>query len=96
MCMKRKVLVCGNLPDHVLNRLKDLFEVEANLEDLPMKRKNSLNSQLQDGKGSIMSMITDMVDEDLLERAPHLKMIANMAVGYNNVDVKAATAGAFL
>jgi glyoxylate reductase len=87
--MKRKVLVCGNLPDHVLNRLKDLFQVEANLEDLPMKREQLLDS-IRDKEG-LMSMITDMVDEDLLERAPHLKMIANMAVGYNNVDVKAAT-----
>jgi glyoxylate reductase len=87
--MKGKVLVCGNLPVHVLKRLQDVFEVEGNDEDLPVQRERLLAS-VRD-KDGLMSMITDTVDEELLAQAPRLKMIANMAVGYNNVDVKAAT-----
>jgi glyoxylate reductase len=87
--MKQKILVGGNLPVHVLTRLQDVFAVEGNFEDLPMGRERLLDS-IGDKEG-LMSMITDAVDEELLARAPRLKMIANMAVGYNNVDVKAAT-----
>ncbi len=88
--MKQKILVCGNLPASVLDRLREVFEVEGNFEDLPLKRARLLES-VGDKEG-LMSMITDMVDEEVLSRAPRLRMIANMAVGYNNVDVKAATA----
>jgi len=88
--MKGRVLVCGNLPAHVLKRLQDVFEVEGNDEDLPLNREKLLAS-VRD-KDGLMSMITDTVDEELLAQAPRLKVIANMAVGYNNVDVKAATA----
>jgi glyoxylate reductase len=88
--MKKKILVCGNLPAPVLNRLGDVFEIEGNFEDLPLRRERLLES-VGDKEG-LMSMITDMVDEEVLSRAPRLRMIANMAVGYNNVDVQAATA----
>ena len=37
-------------------------------------------------------MLTDLIDEELLDRAPRLKMIANYAVGYNNINLTAATA----
>ncbi len=36
-------------------------------------------------------MITDTIDDELLKKAPHLKMIANFGVGYNNIDLEAAT-----
>jgi len=42
-------------------------------------------------KDGLLCMITDRIDEEVLNRAPHLKMIANLAVGYDNIDVVAAT-----
>jgi glyoxylate reductase len=42
-------------------------------------------------KDGLLCMITDAVNEELLGRAPRLKMIANLGVGYNNIDVRAAT-----
>ncbi|MCY7793093.1 D-glycerate dehydrogenase, partial [Bacillus haynesii] len=34
--------------------------------------------------------LSDTVDEELLKGAPHLKVVANLAVGYDNIDVEAA------
>jgi glyoxylate reductase len=37
-------------------------------------------------------MITDRIDDELMERAPELRMVANVEVGYDNIDLAAATA----
>ena len=41
---------------------------------------------------AILPLLTERVDEELLQAAPKLRVIANMAVGYDNIDVTAATA----
>lgn len=43
------------------------------------------------GRGGLVSLITDVVDEALLAACPDLRVVANVAVGFNNVDVAAAT-----
>src|SRR5207253_3019100 len=45
------------------------------------------------GKGydGLLCMLTNQIDADVLDAAPELKIVANMAVGYNNIDVAEAT-----
>ncbi|ART77873.1 D-glycerate dehydrogenase [Sutcliffiella horikoshii] len=40
---------------------------------------------------ALLTMLSDKVNEELLESAPNLKVVANLAVGYDNIDVKAAS-----
>ena len=87
--MTRKILVTGNLPAEVMDPLREKYEVEAHAEDRPMERQQLL-SRIGDRDG-LLCMITDAVDDELLGRAPRLKMIANMGVGYNHIDIAAAT-----
>ncbi len=84
-----KVLVTGRLPEEVVAVIKKEHLVEAHGEDRPMERKRLLD--LVGDKDGLLCMITDRIDEEVLNRAPHLKMIANLAVGYDNIDVVAAT-----
>jgi len=86
---KSKILVTGHIPDVVLRELEQSFEVDANLEDRPMARERVLRA-LTDKEGFI-SLVGDSIDGELLDRAPRLRMIAQMAVGYDNVDLAAAT-----
>jgi glyoxylate reductase len=88
--MTRKILVTGRLPEEVLSVLAEQFQVESQGEDRPMERQRLL-AAIGDMEG-LLCMITDSIDEELLSRAPRLKMIANMGVGYNNIDVRAVTA----
>jgi glyoxylate reductase len=88
--MTRKILVTGRLPEEILSLLAGQFEVESQDEDRPMERRRLLDA-IGDRDG-LLCMITDSIDEELLSHAPRLKMIANMGVGYNNIDVRAATA----
>ncbi len=85
-----KVLVTGNLPDDVVAPLRARYQVEMNREDCPMARSLIL-AGVQDKQG-LLAMISDTINEEVLDSAPGLRMIANFGVGYNNIDVQAATA----
>lgn len=39
---------------------------------------------------ALLSVITEKIDKELLDAAPHLKVVANLAVGYDNIDVEYA------
>jgi glyoxylate reductase len=90
MAQKKKILVTGRLPDEVMERLAAVCDMEANREDRPMERQQVLD-KITD-KDGLLSVITDRVDAELMDRAPNLKIISNLAVGTNNIDVAAATA----
>jgi glyoxylate reductase len=83
------VLVTGNLPDSILDRIRKVHAVRVNREDRPMERQ-ALLAAVADTQG-LLSMLTDRVDVELLDRAPQLRMVANCAVGFDNVDIAAAS-----
>ena len=89
MAQKKKILVTGRLPDEVMAHLAAACDMEANREDRPMEREQVLK-KIADREG-LLSVITDRVDAELMDRAPNLKIISNLAVGTNNIDVAAAT-----
>ena len=84
-----KVLVTGRLPEGVMDVIKEEHHVEAHGEDRPIKRQRLLD--LIGDKEGVLCMITDRFDGEVLDGAPNLKMIANLAVGYDNIDVAEAT-----
>ncbi|NPU84299.1 MAG: D-glycerate dehydrogenase [Syntrophaceae bacterium] len=88
--MKKKVLVTLNLPKELLDRLGGECEADFHAEDRPMERKDFLERIV--GKEGLLPSITDAVDAEAMDRAPGLRMIANFGVGFNNIDVAAATA----
>ena len=88
--MKHKILVSGHLTEDILSLLAEDCDVRANEEDRPMERADLLEAVA--GVDGLLAMITDGVDAELMDRAPRLRVVSNMAVGYNNIDVAAATA----
>src|SRR4030042_788212 len=80
-----KVLVTGRLPDEVMELIKKEHEVEAHREDRPMDREKLL-AAVRD-KDGLLCNISDAVNEELLSRAPKLKMIANFGVGFNKTSL---------
>jgi len=88
--MKHKILVSGHLTEDILSLLAKDCDVRANEEDRPMGRAELLDAVA--GVDGMLAMITDGVDPELMDRAPRLRVVSNMAVGYNNIDVAAATA----
>ncbi|MBD3410476.1 MAG: D-glycerate dehydrogenase [Ignavibacteriales bacterium] len=86
-----KVLITGKLPAAAEERLRQSgYEIDRHDEDAPLTPE-ALRERAKDADGMI-TLLADKIDEALLEAAPRLKVVANYAVGYNNIDVKAATA----
>jgi glyoxylate reductase len=83
-----KVLVTRRIPQAALDRLAEYFDVDANLADRPYPPEE-LRARAA-GVEAIVALLTDRIDEALFEAAPRLKIAANCAVGYDNVDVAAA------
>ncbi|MBI4474802.1 MAG: D-glycerate dehydrogenase [Acidobacteria bacterium] len=75
--------------DETVARLRREVDVRFNPEDRVLS-KAQLISQLKEADG-VITLITDTVDREVLDAAPRLKIISNFAVGFNNVDVEAAT-----
>jgi glyoxylate reductase len=84
-----KVLVTGRLPEEVMAVIKEEHHVQVHGENRPIKRQRLLD--LVGDKEGLLCMITDRIDGEVLDGAPNLKMVANLAVGYDNIDVAAAT-----
>jgi glyoxylate reductase len=94
MTERPKILVTQKVPDPAYPPLEAIGDVEANMEEGVIWPYEEL---LRRGPGHdyIFCLLTDNIDARFLEACaastPRLKLIANMAVGFNNIDVEAAT-----
>jgi len=88
--VKPKVLVTREVFDETLAYLGERCEVESNQGDVPFDPE-TLAQRLAD-KDGVVCCLTDRIDGKLLAGCPRLKVVANIAVGYNNIDLAACTA----
>lgn len=88
--MKPKILVTREVFDDVLDYLGRHFDVTPNQSDTPMNPE-VLAKALADKQGALTTL-TERVDAALLSKCPGLKAVCNIAVGYNNIDLKACSA----
>ncbi|MDQ2903575.1 MAG: D-glycerate dehydrogenase [Ktedonobacteraceae bacterium] len=89
-----KILVTQKVSDPAYPPLKAIGDVEAHMEEGAIWPYEEL-SRRGPGHDYIYSLLTDNIDAHFLEACaasnPRLKMVANMAVGFNNIDVDTAT-----
>jgi len=92
--MKPKILLArATFPD-VLARLECHFDVEANQQDR-LYSADELRERMRDKSGVILTS-SEMLTADLIAANPQLKAVCNVAVGYNNIDVAAATSAGIM
>ncbi|HXG04940.1 MAG TPA: D-glycerate dehydrogenase [Candidatus Binatia bacterium] len=86
--MAKSVLISNVLPSEARALVPGDWSVDYHDSDLPLP-KAELIRRLAGRDGLICQIITT-VDEEVLASTPTLKVVANVAVGYNNIDVAAA------
>jgi len=84
-----KVFVTRKIPDNGLELLQKETTVDVSPHDRVLERQELIS--MAKGSEALLSQLTDTVDAALLDALPDVKIISNYAVGYNNIDVKAAT-----
>ena len=87
---KPKVFVTRAIPDVGLNKFRQECDTEVWGEPLPPSPE-VLQRKVADCDG-LLCLLTERIDAGLLAAAPRLKVISNYAVGFNNIDIAAATA----
>jgi len=84
------VLVARSVFPEVIERLRAHFEVEDNPSDTTFT-KAQLIERLR-GKAGAFTTGSERIDAEVLDANPQLRVVANMAVGYNNFDIPACSA----
>jgi glyoxylate reductase len=86
-----RVVVTGKVPAVAVERLRAAHDVDAWDSETPIAR-GELLSRVK-GADAVVSLLTERVDAELLDAAgPQLRVVSNVAVGYNNIDVPGCTA----
>src|SRR3990172_6672018 len=87
--MPPRILITRSLPPEAMSlaQARAAVDLPPGPHSLP---RADLIARLKD-KAGLVCLITDAIDAEVLSGAPGLKVVANVAVGYNNIDVAAAT-----
>jgi glyoxylate reductase len=87
--LRPKVLITRKVFEESIVYLSRHCDVDTNQRDVPLT-PHQLIRRLQ-GKQGAITMLTDAISDAVLAKCPDLKIVSNVAVGFNNLDVKAAT-----
>ncbi len=87
--MKPKVYVTRLLPKPAMDRVNSYCDAKIWEGDLPPPR-DTIIENIASVEG-LLCLLTDKIDAPLMDKAPKLKVISNCAVGFDNIDVDAAT-----
>ncbi|MDK2919209.1 MAG: glyoxylate reductase [Candidatus Petromonas sp.] len=85
---RKKVYVTRMIPNEGIDKLRKFFDVEVNELDRELTYQE-LKEKIK-GKDGILCLLSDTIDGELMDVEPKVKIFANYAVGYNNMDVEAA------
>ncbi|MSP13478.1 MAG: D-glycerate dehydrogenase [Chloroflexi bacterium] len=86
---KPKVYVTRKIPETGLEILRAQCDITVYPEALPVPRAELLQ-EIKDVDG-VLTLLTEKVDAEFLDHAPRVKVVSNMAVGFDNIDVKECT-----
>jgi glyoxylate reductase len=90
--MTQNVFITRRVPQVGIDLLQQAgFTVKVHDSDLPIERSALLEHLRTGNYQALLTTLTDKVNDELLDAAPNLKIVANFAVGYDNIDVPACT-----
>jgi glyoxylate reductase len=88
---KPKIFVTRHIPEKGLALIREVCDMEVWQSEMPPTRAELL--QHVRGVDGLLCMLTEQIDGAVMDEAgPQLKVISNLAVGFDNIDVSAATA----
>lgn len=87
--MKPILFITQKLPEQAVADLHEVYEVRMWPEEGQNAPREKLLEEATQAQ-ALWTMLGDEIDRELLEAAPNLKIVANLAVGYNNIDLDAA------
>ncbi|MEM2494553.1 MAG: NAD(P)-dependent oxidoreductase, partial [Nitrososphaerota archaeon] len=87
--MKPKIFISRKIPDRGLNKIKEYFDIDLWPKYAPPTKKQIIR-RIKNVDGMV-SLLSDKIDAEVMDAAPYLSIIAQLAVGYDNIDINEAT-----
>lgn len=87
--MKKRIYITRRLPEEAVAPLRNKYEVRMWEEEAKSVPRDVLMKEASSAH-ALWTMLSDTIDREMIEQAPQLKVISNLAVGYNNIDIEAA------
>jgi len=84
-----EVFVTRGIPEVGLEKINERYDTEVNPHSRRLEKEEIIEGVK--GKDALLCLLTDEIDEEIIEAGEDLKVISNYAVGYDNIDVEAAT-----
>lgn len=84
-----KIFITRKIPEEAIKMLKERYKVHINREDRQLS-KIEIIKRVKD-IDAILPLLTDKIDKEVIAATKCLKVIANYAVGFDNIDIKEAT-----
>ncbi len=85
-----KVYVTRKIPQEAISLLDPHFDISIWPEENTAVPRDVLLKEVENAQG-LLSLLTEKIDHELLEAGKNLRIVANMAVGYDNIDVAVCT-----
>jgi len=89
LASKPKVFLTRELPAPAIQKLKEFTDLEMNPHDRTLSKAEIIKG-IQ-GKDALLCLLTNQIDAEIMDANPKLKVLSNFAVGFNNIDIAAAT-----
>ena len=87
----KKVFITRQIPEVGIKMLTDKgYQVTVSSKDRPLSKKEIIKALKKDSYDAVLTLLTDPIDKEVLEAAPTVKIFANYAIGFNNIDVEEA------
>jgi glyoxylate reductase len=88
--MKPTIFITRKLPEAAIEAIKDQYDVKMwDSEDVPVPRETLLEEAKT--ADALLTMLSDSIDETVLTAGKQLKVVANLAVGFDNINLEVAT-----
>jgi len=94
----KMVFVTRRIPDSGLRMLREKgYEVDVSPKNRPLSKRELIKALRRKPYDAVLSLLTDQIDADVMNAAPTVKIYANYAIGFNNIDInEAAKRGIFV
>ena len=86
---KELVYITREIPEKGINILSKKFKLKINDKNRNLTKDEIINNAKN--AVALVTMLGDNIDSELMDSLPQLKVVANYAVGYNNIDIEAAS-----
>lgn len=87
----KKIFITRRIPEIGIKMLTDKgYQVDISPKDRPLTKKELIKYLSKQQYDAVLTLLTDSIDAEVMDKAPSVKIYANFAIGFNNINIEEA------